>query len=438
MKYSILSILFVLISATAFSQGNSPFSKFGPGDFYSSNFQSNFSRGGIGASSYSGNTLNPINPATYSQLTLTTGECGIYSTTNFVNHNNESSFFSYANLSSFGLGLPLKKGMGLAFGLAPYSKQNYEHSYSDTLSDSSPVEYIYSGDGGLSKVFIGYGLEIKGLSFGFNGHYIFGRLNSTKKVKHPTDNPSIYNSLRIRNFSNVGGFGFNTGIQLNIDLADKQYLKLGGAFELGKEYSTLNYTMGNYFNEQPHLSKPEKLGDVEVHLTDNIIDTRETPFEGKIVLPSQIQFGISAGEYEKWEMSIEFRHNDLSTFQLNNETSNLGNKNAFIFGSRIVPNSKALGKSNYWKTITYSLGGFIGNSGYFVNNSELQEVGINFAFGLPMKKFKYQTETFGSLVFLGFGYFNRSNSNEGLYENYLNINASIILNDKWFIKRKFQ
>jgi len=84
------------------------------------------------------------------------------------------------------------------------------------------------------------------------------------------------------------------------------------------------------------------------------------------------------------------------------------------------------------------VGGFIGNSGYFLNNSELQEFGINFAFGLPMKKFKYQTETFGSKVFLGFGYLNRSNSDEGLYENYLNINASIILNDKWFIKRKFQ
>ncbi len=438
MKYSILSILFVLINALAFSQGNSPFSKFGPGDFYSSNFQSNFSRGGIGVSSYSGNNLNPVNPATYSQITLTTGECGIYSTTNFVDYDNKSSFFSYANLSSFGLGLPLKKGMGLAFGLVPYSKQNYEYSYLDTLSDNSPVEYIYAGDGGLSKVFMGYGFDIKNLSFGFNGHYIFGRLNSKNKVKHPTDNSNVYNSLRIRNYSNVGGFGLNTGMQLNINIGNNNYLKLGGAFDFGKEYSTSNYTLGNYFNEQPHLANPDKLGDVEFHLTENIIDTRENPSDGQIILPSQVQLGISTGEYEKWEMSIEFKHNDLSTFKLNNEIANLVNKNKFILGGRLVPNAKASGKSNYWKTMTYSLGGFIGNSGYFLNNSELQEVGINFAFGLPMKKFKYQTETFGSKVFLGFGYLNRSNSDEGIYENYLNINASIILNDKWFIKRKFQ
>jgi len=438
MRYSIISILLVLLSATGFSQGNSPFSKLGPGDFYSSNFQSNFSRGGVGASTYSGNRLNPLNPASYSQLTLTTGETGIYSSTNFVNYENKNSFFSYANLSSFGLGLPLKKGMGFAFGLAPYSKQNYEYSYNDTLSGNTPVEYIYAGDGGLNKVFLGYGFEIKNISFGFNGHYIFGRLNSINKVKHPTDNQLIYNSLRIRKYANVSGFGLNSGVQLNIDIVDENYLKLGGAFELGKEYSTSNYTIGNYFNEQPHLSNPDKLGDIEVHLTENIIDTRETPYEDKIILPSQIQFGVSLGKHEKWEASLEFKHLGLNSFQFNNQTSNLVNKNTFIFGTRIVPNIKALGKSNYWKTVTYSLGGFIGNSGYFVNSSELKEVGINFAFGLPMKKYKYQTETFGSTVFLGFGYLNRANSNEGLYENYLNINANVILNDKWFIKRKFQ
>ena len=72
------------------------------------------------------------------------------------------------------------------------------------------------------------------------------------------------------------------------------------------------------------------------------------------------------------------------------------------------------------------------------NGEELSEFGINFGLGMPLKKFKYQTENFGSSVFLSFGYLNRSNSNLGLNENYLNINASVILNDKWFIKRKFK
>ncbi len=437
MRYSILSILFVLSSLPGLSQGNSPFSRFGPGDFYSSNFQSNFSRGGVGASSISNNTLNPTNPASYSQLTLTTGETGIYSSTNFVSNESSSSSFTIANLSSFGLGLPISKGMGIAFGLIPYSKQNYDYSFNETLPDSTPVEYNYSGDGGLSKIFIGYGLELKNLSFGFNGHYIFGRLNSINKVKYPTDNLLVFNSLRIKNFSNVSGFGFNTGMQYCIKYSNENYINVGVSYELGKKHSTYNYDLGNYFNEQTHALNPD-LGLVEIHNTENIIDTRDNPIEGQIILPSQIQFGISTGKYQKWETSIEFKHNDFSTYQLNNEISSLKDKNTIIVGGKIVPNSKALGKSNYWKTITYNLGGFLGNSGYHINNNESKEFGINIAFGLPMKKFKYQTETFGSSIYLGFGYLNRSNSIEDFYENFLNINASVILNDKWFIKRKFQ
>ncbi|MAW65265.1 MAG: hypothetical protein CMD18_03620 [Flavobacteriales bacterium] len=437
MRYNILGLLFVLSNLAGFSQGNSPFSQFGPGDFYSSNFQSNFSRGGIGASSISNNILNPTNPSSYSQLTLATGETGIYSSTDFISNESSSSYFTIANLSSFGLGLPLGNGMGIAFGLVPYSKQNYDYSFKDTLIDNTPTEYNYSGDGGLSKIFIGYGLKLKSLSFGFNGHYIFGRLNSINKVKYPTDNLLVFNSLRIKNFSNVNGFGFNTGMQYCIKYSNENYINAGVSFELGKRYSTSNYEMGNYFNEQTHALNPD-LGLVEIHNTENIIDTRDNPIEGQIILPSQIQFGISTGKFQKWETSIEVRHNDFSTYQLNNEISSLKDKNTIIFGGRIVPNSKALGKSNYWKTITYNIGGLFGNSGYHINNNESKEFGINFALGLPMKKFKYQTETFGSSIYLGFGYLNRSNKSEDFYENFLNINASIILNDKWFIKRKFQ
>ncbi len=437
MRYSILSILFALLSLTGFSQGSSPFSQFGPGDFYSSNFQSNFSRGGIGASSISTNTLNPVNPSTYSQITLTTGETGIYSSTCLISKENNSSYFTMANLSSFGLGLPLGKGMGIAFGLTPYSKQDYDYFYNDTLADNTSVKYNYSGDGGLSKVFIGYGMKLKSLSFGFNGHYIFGRLNSINKVKYPTENSLVFNSLRIRNFSNVNGFGFSTGMQYCIKYSNENYINTGISYELGKKYSTSNYTIGNYFNEQTHALNPD-LGLVEIHNTENIIDTRDNPVDAQITLPSQIQFGLSTGKYEKWETSIELRHNNFSTYQLNNEISSLKDKNTIIFGGRIVPNSKALGKSNYWKTVTYNLGGFLGNSGYHINNNESKEFGINFAFGLPMKKFKFQTETFGSSIYLGFGYLNRSNPAEDFHENFININASIILNDKWFIKRKFQ
>jgi hypothetical protein len=56
---------------------------------------------------------------------------------------------------------------------------------------------------------------------------------------------------------------------------------------------------------------------------------------------------------------------------------------------------------------------------------------------MPLKKFKYQTETFGSSIYLSFGYLHRGNSNINIQEDFLNINASVVFNDKWFVKRKF-
>ena len=48
-----------------------------------------------------------------------------------------------------------------------------------------------------------------------------------------------------------------------------------------------------------------------------------------------------------------------------------------------------------------------------------------------------ETLTFGSSIYLSFGYLHRGNSNINIQEDFLNINASVVFNDKWFVKRKF-
>lgn len=436
MKYSLLSCLLIVLSSTVMAQGNSPFSQFGPGDYYNSNFQSNFSKAGIGASNTSGNTLNPTNPASYSQLTLTTGETGIYSSLNFLNSSNGSDLFTNTNLSSFGLGFPLSDKWGMALGLTPYTKQNYSFSFEDQLQDNSNVEYLYSGDGGLSKLFLGIGGEKNDFSFGLNGQYVFGRLNDISKVKYSS---SDYKSIRFQNYNNVSGFSLNAGLQYSIKFNAQNYVKLGGTYELGGNLNTSSYTTANYFTVGNATTSNNKIVEAEFHeTTDLVIDTRETPTDGSISLPSNFQTGISIGKFDNWEASLEYRNRNLSGYELNGVKPTFNNSNSIIAGGTIIPNQKALGRSNYWKTMSYNLGMIAGNTGIISQGEELTEFGINFGFGMPLKKFKYQTETFGSSIYLSFGYLNRANSALDVSENYLNINASIVLNDKWFIKRKFQ
>lgn len=436
MKTSILSLMLFLLSAISIAQGNSPFSQFGPGDFFESNFQTNFSRAGLGASITSGNNLNPINPASYSSLSLTTGETGIYSSTNFLSNESSNDIFNNTNLSSFALGFPILENVGISFGLSPYSKQNYSFTFNETLEDNSEVEYEYAGDGGLSKLFLGFGASKNGFSIGMNGQYYFGRLNDISKVKYTS---SDYKNIRFQNFNNVKGLSINSGLQYNQEFNTQNYFNLGATYELGNTLSSTNYILANYFAVNSATTTNNEIIEAEFHETSNFpVDTRESPEEGTITLPSSLQTGFSVGKYDKWEASLEYKNRDLSSFKLNGNSTALKNSNTFIVGASIVPNKKALGLSNYWKTISYNFGIKAGNTGYSFNGEELSEFGINFGLGMPLKKFKYQTENFGSSVFLSFGYLNRSNSNLGLNENYLNINASVILNDKWFIKRKFK
>lgn len=435
MKNRVLVFCLLITCSVIHGQGNSPFSQFGPGDFFQSNFQTNFSRAGAGTSSISGNRINLANPASFSQFTITTGETGIFSSTNFIKSNNSETYFNYSNLSGFGLGFPVAKKMGVAFGLTPLSKQNYAYSFSSTLPDNTGVDYQYEGDGSLNKVFLGYGLERKNLSVGVTGLYVFGRLNDiTKSIYEDQSNRNI----RFQEYNNVSGFGFNFGLQYKRDLGTDKYLNFGGFYELGNSYNTSNYTTANYFIISDFQNLNNKTVTSEFHETDLIVDTRENPTSGNITLPSTLQGGLSMGKMESWETSLEYRFNGLSNYELNGLSDGLNNSNKIILSSRIIPNKKALGKENYWKTISYNFGIHAGNAGIVAQNEELNEIGINFGFGLPLKKFKYQTETFGSSIFLSVGYLNRSNSNLGINENFLNINASVVLNDKWFIKRKFQ
>ena len=436
MKSNLLFFVFIPFSIFINAQGNSPFSYYGPGTFTESSFQSNFTKSGAGVSSSSKNMLNPINPATYSNLTLTTGETGIYSSINFIGHNESKDIISNSNMGGFGLGIPLGEKFGGAFGLTSLSKQNYSFSYIQESSDGSEVEEIYEGNGGLSKLFLGLGTTYKKISIGANGHYIFGRLNDISKEKY---NSADYKSIRFQEYNNVSGFNFNAGLQFKQNFNTQNYFILGSSLDFGGTQNTSNYLVANYFTVGQATTTNNKVTEAEFHeTTDFVIDDRDDPKKGKIILPSTIQAGFSVGKSDNWEGSIEYRMRTLSSYELNDQSSSLNNSNTIIIAGSIIPNKKALGRSNYWKTTSYNIGAHLGNSGIVVSEEELNEFGINFGFGLPLKKFKYQTETFGSSIFLSFGYVNRFNTVLDVTENFLNINASVILNDKWFIKRKFK
>lgn len=427
--------LLVLLAPITMAQGTSPFSQStGLGTFLPSNFQANFAKAGIGASSFEGSEINPLNPASYAHLKYTTGEASIYASINQLQTNAGSDVLPHANLGAFGLGFPLGNNWGAAFGLQPLTSLAYDATFVDASLDD--VNYAFEGEGGLNQVFLGFGKAYKQFTFGVNGYYYFGRLNNISKVTYFNEG---FENTRIQNVSNASGFGVNLGAQYKTELSAKRYLTFGGLYSLSTGVSTSDYTLINYFTIGEATNSNNKvIENAEFHDFEFVEDTRGMPTDGEINLPSLLQGGVSWGEIDKWELSLEYQRQGLDEIKVNGSAKDVEASNMVILGGNYVPNINALGRGNYWKNINYSFGIKGGNSGLLYNNEQFNDFGINFGIGLPLKKFKYQTETFGSSIHFGFGYLNRSINSLGISEEYYNLNFSIILNDKWFIKRKFQ
>lgn len=437
MKYKI-ALIFAVVSTLSFGQGNSPFSMNGIGDIFGSNFSTNFSKSGIGASTAAKNQINPLNPASYSKIKFTLGEVGVFSSNNWYSQNGLTDSKNHTNLAGFGLGFPLANNWGMAFGLQPYSKQNYSFTINEQLSDLSNVDYLYEGSGGLSKVFLGTGYSIKNLSIGVNGSFLFGRLDQTSKVKY--DNTE-FKSVRFQNFTNVYGFGGNAGLQYELRVNEDLFAILGATYSLENGFinTAKSYTKSNYFTVGDIVNTNNETVSAEFHETEYIIDTETTPTEGSLTLPQSLQTGITIGKKGVWNLSAEYVYSNWSEMSLNNQPSLLGNAQKIIIGGYIIPNDQAIARENYWKSIQYNFGLNYGKSEVIFNGMQLPEYGINIGFGFPLRKFKYETEKFGSFVNIGFGYKHRGDNSisSSFNEDYFNLNVSVTLNDKWFIKRKF-
>lgn len=434
MKNNLIAV-FTVFTIGLMAQGNSPFSINGPGDVFGTNFNNNFSQAGIGASTKYHNQVNPLNPASYSAIKFTIGEIGVFSSTNIYQLNGISDTKNHTNLSGFTLGFPLGNNWGMAMGITPYSKQNYSYFIPVQLEDLSEVQYIYEGNGGLSNVFLGTGYKYKGISLGVNGTFLFGRLEETSKVRYNNDE---FKSVRFQDFSNVKGFSWNTGVQYETDLNEELFITAGATYALQTEFSTSNHRKANYFSVTDIENSNGKVVSAEFHETDYIINTENTPTEGTLTLPQNVQAGVTIGEQDHWTLSLEAAFSEWENYSLNSSENILKNSRKVILGGSIIPNIQAQGKSNYWKSIKYNFGLKYGLSEVVYKNEQLPEYGINIGFNLPLRKFKYETETFGSMVNISLGYMHRGNgAATSINEDYLNLNLSIILNDKWFIKRKF-
>src|ERR1700741_1154591 len=174
-----LSLLAFMISAYAMSQENSPFSRYGLGDIYPYQPIACRAMGGLSAPYLDGQTINTVNPASYSYNHFVTYDFGLSIDSRTLKSAQPPLSYSSANFtpSYLTLAVPLsqKAKFGMAFGLRPVTRINYSVVQAGRLTGIDSFQTIYEGNGGLNQFFLGLGKRWGGLSIGANGGFNFGR-----------------------------------------------------------------------------------------------------------------------------------------------------------------------------------------------------------------------------------------------------------------------
>ncbi|MGV1012893.1 MAG: hypothetical protein ACOYBS_10620 [Flavobacterium sp.] len=420
-KKIIVSIC-LLFSLASFAQEgtSSPYSFYGIGDVRFKGSNENNSMGGMSVIPDSIH-LNISNPAMYSNLKLTTYAIGGTFAVNKLKTSSQNEKAQRTTLDYLAIGIPLKK-LGIGFGLIPYSSVGYNLKSSSTVNSVKTDSYD-KGDGGVNKVFLGFGYQLtKSLSFGADVQYNFGQINAQNiSILYNSGGLPIQYASKEDNKSNANGVNFNTGISFHTKINKELSL-----------FSSVTYSpqaklnMGNTRS----LSLTQSLTGEDNGNVGDVIDI--TVSSVKVNLPSKFTFGVGVGDVKKWILGTEITLQGTSNFS--NRFSDINNvsfenSTRLSVGGYYIPNYKSF--SNYFSRIVYRGGFRYETTGLIINNESITDGALTLGIGMPLR---------GSFsnVNIGAEFGKRGTTNAGLVqENYMNFKVGLSLNDRWFVKRKY-
>jgi hypothetical protein len=443
-KYTRFFIIF-LLAVTAFkaqsqstATSSSPYSRYGLGDFSPSILPQNIAMGGIATAinkinNY--NSINPLNPASYATISATTIDIGLYGNSiNLSQTGQPSQSNTNFRLSHIAFAFPVTRHSALSFGLLPYSTLGY--NFKQTVKgfgtgspvDTNAVNYLYSGEGSLSKAYIGYGFAIgRHLFIGANVSYIFGNLKNYQSTEIPALEGTL--NSRVEQSNSVGGLNYDYGAQYQIDLSLTRHIVLGYSASANSRIGTQNtYIVSQYsFDDSGNANIP----------ADSLINNQST--KAKIQLPQINHFGISYQKDEKFLVGADFTTGKWSNLSIAGVNQGLRDSKTLNLGGQFTPNLRAIG--NYWDAVDYRLGLILDQTYLTVPNptgggtTNINTYAVTFGLGLPLHPNNLSFYKVNLSAEVG----KRGTLNNGLVkENYINVHLGFTLNDAgWFQRYKF-
>ena len=429
-----LSIVVFLISVYGYAQqgSSSPYSFYGIGSLKFKGTVENQSMGGISVFNDSIH-INLRNPAGYAGQNLKSfnneGRPVKYSVGGSQSQislkgDSASESSSTSSLDYLAIAIPLGK-FGAGFGLLPYTSVGYKLQ---SFNPEETLQYKYRGEGGISKVFLGFGYQLSNnLKIGVDASYNFGNITNTNiAFGYNEQGEFLQYHTREINRSDLGGLSYNLGVIYTKLLKSNLQFTASGTYAPSTNLKSTNQR--NFSTVVVNLDT-----DQEVALNTISVDLSEIGLETtNLKIPSKTSFGFGFGAPRKWFAGVDYTFLKASQFSnrlLIVDNSTYEDASSISFGGFYIPEFDSFNK--YWKRIVYRTGIRFENTGLKVNEQVIKEFGISFGVGLPVGRIFSNAN-----LAVEFGKRGTTSANL-VRENFVNFQMSLSLNDRWFEKLKF-
>ncbi|NLB92280.1 MAG: hypothetical protein GX792_02535 [Bacteroidales bacterium] len=417
-----LSFLPALLFAQFNNNTSSPYSRFGIGDLQPYSFGRSVAMGGASLASRNAQQINISNPASYTAQDSLVFMFEFGLSGKFANYSNDiaSKNANDVNFRYFAMNFQITNWMATSLGLTPYSDVGYDVIVNDKIENAGDVIYRYSGEGSLSRAYLGFAVEpVKNFSVGANFNYLFGLLNRNSETffLESSDfyNNFKYESMRLRDFS------IGLGIQATLPLKENQKINFAAVLDNKPKYTGFSSNL------------TQKVLSIQVgnsSRTDQDTIKFQNQEQSSIKFPMSLGFGLSYVNEHKLEVNADYYMQTWSKAKFFGETNPiLTDLSKFAVGAEWVPDKFSI--RSFINRIAYRAGAKYENSYLLLGDQQIKDYGITFGVGLPIYRSNSTINVSAELGRRG------TKKNNLVLENYAKLNLSVNLYDLWFIKRRF-
>lgn len=417
---------------------NSPFSRFGLGNFVQQYYAGPGGMAGLSAAFQDPYHLNTLNPASLASLQSTAFEVGLNAQYSNLKSQDASEGIWSGNLNYLALGFPLINpinevldrkrsdlSLGMAFALQPYTVVGYDIESTSEQDGLGPTTNFLKGTGGTNRLLWGNAVKYKGLSGGFTVGYLFGQLTNSRRVEF--DSVELAYITEFLDEVSLNGFFWEAGLQYTHDFKKPN---VNGEMEPSGRRLTVGLYGNAKDNFNTNTSRFAERYSFDYNTQDTILD--ESGLKQKGTLPSSFTFGLMYEDVNDFRFGLEYGLENWSEYA--NEAkpdSTLADSWRFRAGVEWIPDYQSY--NNYFERMRYRFGFFYGLDPRSFEGEQMKQYGVSLGFGFPIIMTR-QRISFVNLS-IEAGQFGLSDT---LRENFVKMTLGFTLNDNtWFFKRKF-